>query len=62
MMIFIIPIIGVIVLVAFFALEQHMNNERIRRGEPPKKHHDLTDQPPPVDMIDWSNLGNQNKK
>ena len=54
MAIFIIPIIGVIVLVVIFALEQHANNERIRRGEPPKKHHDLTDQPPPVDVISWS--------
>ncbi len=54
MLIFIVPIIGVIVLVAFFALEQHANNERIRNGEPPKRHHDLTDEPPPVNVIDWT--------
>ena len=54
MVIFIIPIIGVVVLVAFFALEQHANNKRIQRGEPPKVHHDLTDAPPPVNVIDWS--------
>lgn len=61
-MIFIIPIIGVIALVVFFYLEQHMNNERIRRGESPKKHHDLTDQPPPVDVISWTDIGRQEKK
>jgi len=54
LLIFIIPIIGVIVLVAFFALEQHANNKRIRRGEPPMKHNDLTDEAPPVNVIDWS--------
>jgi hypothetical protein len=54
MLIFIVPVIGVIVLVAFFAAEQHANNKRIQNGEPPVKHHDLTDAPPPVNVIDWS--------
>lgn len=54
MLIFIVPIIGVIALVLFYALETHANNKRIERGEPPKKHHDLTDAPPPVNVIDWS--------
>ena len=54
MLIFIVPIIGVVVLVAFFVLEQHANNKRIRRGEPPKVYHDLTDEPPPVNVIDWT--------
>ena len=54
MLIFIVPIIGVIVLVAFFAIEQHANDKRIRRGDPPMPHHDLTDAPPPVNVIDFS--------
>ena len=57
MAIFIVPIVGVIVLVAFFAAEQHANNKRIKKGEEPVKHHDLTDSPPPVNVIDWSNIG-----
>ena len=56
MMIFIVPIIGVIALVCLFAVEQHANNKRISRGERPVKHHDLTDQAPPVDVIDWSHF------
>ena len=32
-----------IVLVIVYALEIHANNKRIERGEPPKKHHDITD-------------------
>ena len=54
MLIFIIPFIGVLALVAFFALEQHANNKRIHRGDEPMKHHDLTDAPPPVNVIDWT--------
>ena len=54
MWIFIVPVIGVIALVAFFAAEQHANNKRIQRGETSVKHHDLTDQQPPVNVIDWS--------
>ena len=54
MIIFIVPIIGAIGLVIFYALEQHANNKRILRGEKPKRHHDLTDQPPPVNVIDWT--------
>lgn len=54
MMIFMIPVVGVIVLVVFFALEQHANNKRVRRGDPPMKHNDLTDAPPPVNVINWT--------
>ena len=53
MLIFLISIIVGIGLVIFYALEQHINNKRIERGEPPKKHHDLTDQPGPIDVIEW---------
>lgn len=54
MLIFMVPVVGVIALVVFFALEQQANNKRIRRGEPPKQYHDMTDVPPPVNVIDWS--------
>lgn len=54
MMIFVVPIIAGIALVIFFCLEQHANNKRIERGETPVKHHDLTDHPAPVDVIDWT--------
>ncbi len=37
-----------------YGCEQHANNVRIRQGEMLKKYHDLTDAPPPVNMIDWS--------
>ena len=47
-------VVGMIVLVVKFGCEQHANNERIRRGESPKKYHDLTDASPPVNVIDWS--------
>ena len=47
-------VVGVILLVVKFSCEQHANNERIRRGESPKKYHDLTDASPPVNVIDWS--------
>ena len=56
-MIVICAILGAIVLpvtlVIKFACEMRANNERIRRGEPPKKYHDLTDHPDPVDVIVW---------
>ena len=52
MMIFVVPIIAGIALMVFFYLEQHANNKRIERGETPVKHHDLTDNPAPVDVID----------
>ena len=51
--IFIIPIIGVIGLVCYYAAESHANKVRISRGEPPVRHHDLTDHQAPVDVIDW---------
>lgn len=57
MMIIVCAILGAIVLplalVIKFAFEMRANNERIRRGEDPKKYHDLTDQPAPVDVIVW---------
>ena len=56
MMIFIVPIIGVIVLVCFFAAEQRANDKRIRRGERPVRHHDLTDMSSPMDVIDYSHF------
>lgn len=46
-----------VVLVLKFACEMHANNERIRRGEQPKKYHDLTDLPAPVDVIVCSDEG-----
>lgn len=54
--IFIIPIIGVIGLICFFAAEQRANIRRIRRGERPVRHHDLTDMPSPMDVIDYSHF------
>ena len=47
-------VIGVIAIVVKLGYEQHANNKRIERGEPPKKYHDATDCPPPVNVIDWS--------
>ena len=35
--------IGAIALFTIFGLEIRANNKRIERGEPPKKHHDITD-------------------
>ena len=54
MIFLIIPVVAAIALVVLFAVEQHANNKRIECGEPPVKHHDLTDSPAPVDVIDWS--------
>lgn len=54
MLIFMIPVVGVIVLVAFFIAEEHANQKRRRRGEEPMPHGDLTDAPPPVNVIDWT--------
>ena len=45
---------GVILIVVKLGVEQHANNERIRRGEAPKQYHDATDCPPPVNVIDWT--------
>mgnify|MGYP007022094035 CR=1 FL=1 len=56
MMIFVVPIIGVIVLVCFFVAEQKANDKRIKRGQPPVKHHDLTDMKAPIDTINWWNM------
>ena len=54
MLIFVVPVLLVIALVVFFGLEQRANNKRIQRGEEPKRHHDLTDAPPPVNVMDWT--------
>lgn len=43
----------VILITVKFAWEMHANNERIRRGEPPKKYHDATDYDI-VNVIDWT--------
>lgn len=45
-----------VVLVIKFVCEMRANNERIRRGEEPKKYHDLTDQPAPVDVVVWKSF------
>ena len=47
-------VIGVIAIVAKLGYEQRANNKRIERGESPKKYHDATDCPPPVNVIDWT--------
>lgn len=50
----IVVILAVAGLFLLYGLEQRANNKRVERGEPPIKHHDLTDYPPPIDVIDWS--------
>lgn len=61
MMIIICAILSAVVLPLTLAIkficEMRANNERIRRGEEPKKYHDLTDQPAPVDVIVWKSFG-----
>lgn len=47
-------LIGVIIIVAKLGYEQHANNNRVKRGEAPKKYHDATDSSPPVNVIDWT--------
>jgi len=60
MLIIVCAILGAVVLlvalVIKFACEMRANNERIRRGEEPKKYHDLTDLPAPVDVIVWKSF------
>lgn len=41
-----------VVLVIVYALEIHANNKRIENGESPIKHHNITDWPDPVVVID----------
>lgn len=41
-----------IVLSVVYALEIHANNKRIKRGEPPKCHHNMTDWPVPIEVLD----------
>ena len=55
-----IIIVGILCAVGFvifitvkFALEMHANNERIRKGEQPKKYGDATDYDI-VNVIDWT--------
>lgn len=53
----VIPVIVILAVVGLFllyGLEQRANNKRIERGEAPVKHHDCTDNPPPVNVIDWT--------
>ena len=47
-------VIGVGLIVVKLGYEQHANHMRIERGEAPKKYHDATDCPPPVNVIDWT--------
>ncbi len=42
-----------LVMTVKFAYEMHANNERIRKGEPPKKYGDATDIEI-VEVIDWT--------
>lgn len=44
----------VVFIVAKFSYQMHANRKRIERGEAPKKYHDATDYPPPVNVIDWT--------
>ena len=37
-----------------FSLELRANRKRAERGEAPKKYHDATDGPAPVNVIDWT--------
>ena len=47
-------VIGAVAIVVKLGCEQHANNKRIERGEQPKKYHDATDCPPPVNVIGWT--------
>ena len=47
-------IIFTIFIVVKFSLELRANRQREERGEAPKKHHDATDGPAPVNVIDWT--------
>ena len=37
-----------------FACQLRANRKRAERGEAPKKYHDATDGPAPVNVIDWT--------
>ena len=50
--IIIIGVVAAIALIAVYAAEIHANNKRIENGEPPIRHHDITDWPDPVYTID----------
>ena len=52
----VIAALFVVFITVLFACEMRANRKRIERGEPPKRHHDATDYPPPVNMIDWTKL------
>lgn len=51
--IFVILVLVIIALFLLYGAEQRANDQRIARGEEPIKHHDCTDYPPPVNVIDW---------
>ncbi len=44
--------LGALAMIILFACEIHENNKRIENGEPPIRHHDITDWPDPVEVID----------
>ena len=48
----VIAALFVVFITVLFACEMRANRKRIERGEPPKRHHDATDYPPPVNVID----------
>lgn len=54
MMLIVFPLIAVVALVILFAVEHHANEKRARYGQPTKQYHDITDAPPPVNVIDIS--------
>lgn len=53
MIIFFVPIIGVIALVCNYALELHANNKRIHNRQKPRNYHDLTNHEAPTNVISW---------
>ena len=53
----VIAALFVIFITVLFGCEMRANRKRIERGEPPKRHHDATDYPPPVNVIVWSRIG-----
>ena len=53
----VIAALFVVFITVLFACEMRANRKRIERGESPKRHQDATDDPPPVNVIDWSNFG-----
>ena len=44
--------LGALALIILLACEIRENNKRIENGEPPIRHHDITDWPDPIEVID----------